>query len=805
MMDRYICIHGHFYQPPRENPWLEAIEQQDSAAPYHDWNARITKECYWPNAHARLMDDDGWLCRAISNYARMSFNFGPTLLSWLEAESPTTYAAILRADASSRERFGGHGSAMAQAYNHLIMPLASGRDRRTQVRWGIRDFEHRFGRMPEGMWLPETAADVPTLEALAEAGIRFTLLAPRQARRWRAIGDDEWTACPPGDGCIDPSRPYLHRLPSGREIALFFYDGPISQAVAFERLLDSGAAFAQRIETAFHDGRDGAQLAHIATDGETYGHHHPYGEMALAWVLDDVEHREDITLTNYAQFLADRPPRHEVEIHEGSSWSCVHGIERWRSDCGCSTGGRPGWSQAWRGPLRRGLDALSGRLAHVFEQAAARYLTDPWAARDDYISVILDRSDVSVDRFFDAHGVADLSDEGRIRALELLESQRHAMLMFTSCGWFFDDLAGIETVQVLRYAARAAQLAERFAGADPASVLLAELDAAESNPPHRRGGRRIWEEDVLPSVITLAGAGAHFAVSTLFDGEERARDFYCFHADVLDAREHDGGRARLRIGRARLTSTITRESEDIGFAVLHLGDHIINGGARPYAGADRHAAMAEELRSAFEVADFAAIITLMNAHFGTSHYSLSSLFADEQRHVARQVLAGTIETLEETYSRLHAEHTPLIRFLGGLGIPAPRALLLPAEFVINHDIAGELDAGAPDPERIRALFAEGQRQAIRFDRERLVRRFELMLERLARAASASDDPTDDLLRLAMLVRLTADSPVPIDTGPSQLTLYRAAQRWLAPDAPEVPRVAEALRQAAEVLRVRVPS
>jgi alpha-amylase/alpha-mannosidase (GH57 family) len=337
-MQRYVCIHGHFYQPPRENPWIEAIEQQDSAYPYHDWNDRITVESYGPNAEARILDAHDRIVHIVNNYAKISFNFGPTLLAWMREHARATYDAVIDADRESIAHYG-HGSAIAQAYNHLIMPLANPRDRNTQVVWGERDFQYRFGRKPEGMWLPETAVDIATLEVLAEHGIRFTILAPHQAASVRRIGDRDWSDV--RGARIDTRRAYLQRLPSGREITLFFYDGPASRAVAFEHLLRNGEHFAQRVLGIL--GNDGdPQLAHIATDGETYGHHHRHGEMALAYALHHIEQRQLATCTNYASFLAAQPPRHEVMIEEMTSWSCAHGVERWRSDCGCHTGGGPG-------------------------------------------------------------------------------------------------------------------------------------------------------------------------------------------------------------------------------------------------------------------------------------------------------------------------------------------------------------------------------------------------------------------------------------------------------------------------------
>ncbi|HEX9889046.1 MAG TPA: hypothetical protein VGA69_06180, partial [Nitriliruptorales bacterium] len=343
-MERFVCIHGHFYQPPREHPWLEAIERQPSAYPFHDWNERITAECYEPNGAARVLDDEGRILRLVKNYARISFNVGPTLLRWMQVQAPDTYAAILEGDRRSIQRFG-HGSALAQAYHHAILPLANERDRRTEILWGIEDFRHRFGRDPQGMWCAEAAVDVGTLDELAGQGVGFTVLSPYQAQGVRRIGDGAWTDVT--GGAVDSTVAYRVGLPSGRDITVFFYDGERSRAVAFEGLLDSGAQFAERLIEGLDDGNDGPKLLHIATDGESYGHHHRHGEMALAFALQRIEETDGVELTNYAAFLDRFPPEHEAQILAPSSWSCAHGVERWRADCGCTTGGHPGWNQAW--------------------------------------------------------------------------------------------------------------------------------------------------------------------------------------------------------------------------------------------------------------------------------------------------------------------------------------------------------------------------------------------------------------------------------------------------------------------------
>ncbi|OGQ79875.1 MAG: hypothetical protein A3F90_06550 [Deltaproteobacteria bacterium RIFCSPLOWO2_12_FULL_60_19] len=501
MADRAICIHGHFYQPPREDPWTGRVEQQISAAPFHDWNARISAECYAPNTASPILGAGDQVIKTVNNYAAMSFNFGPTLLSWLERRRPAVYRAILEGDRLSRGRYSGHGSAIAQVYNHMIMPLAGRRDKKTQTVWGVKDFERRFGRQPEGMWLPETAVDIETLEVLAEAGIKFTILAPHQAQRVREIGGGEWRDV--SGGKIDPTEAYLCSLPSGRVMSLFFYDGQLALDVAFRDVLNNGEHFAGRLQRAFRDEKDRPQIVHIATDGETYGHYRAHGDMALAYCFHAIERDGLGRLTNYGEYLANHPPAREVEIVERSSWSCAHGVERWRADCGCGSGMHPGWTQAWRKPLREAMDWLRARLGAIYEEEARPYFRDPWEARDDYIELLLDRSADTARRLLKRHALRKLTREERQKVFKLMEMEKHGMLGYTSCGWFFDDISGIETVQVMRYAARAMELAQELRGIELEPEYVRLLESAPSNA--YGDGARVYELLVRPSRASRAG------------------------------------------------------------------------------------------------------------------------------------------------------------------------------------------------------------------------------------------------------------------------------------------------------------
>ncbi len=560
MTDNYLCIHGHFYQPPRENPWLEFIERQDSAHPFHDWNARITRECYGPNARARLQGAGGRIRRLISNYEAMSFNFGPTLLSWLEKAHPWIYREILSADHAGRRRYGGHGNALAQIYNHVIMPLASTRDKVTQIRWGLADFERRFGRPAEGMWLSETAVDRETLSLMAREGVRFTILSPDQAKRVRPLNakdTTEWEDV--SGGRIDPSRAYRVLLDGSgtSHIDIFFYHGPISRAVAYERLLASGERYLARIEEAFPKHRNGARLLSVATDGESYGHHSTFGEMALAWLFDHLAERDDIEVINCGLFLERFPPEHEVELIENSSWSCAHGVERWRSDCGCRVAQKPGWNQAWRKPLRKGLEWLAGELQAVFEERGGGLFKDPWAARDDYVQVLLQPTSEEREQFLARHGARPLAPEEEVEAFQLMESQRMAMFMFTSCGWFFDDISGLEAAQVLKYAARAIDFVGPRVKKDLESGLLDMLVTAESNNPSYRHGGEVYESLVKPARIDPARLAAHYGLTSLVNHTEGPPEFLRGKVQPIQHRRITGERQRVLVGEVKTFEPMT--------------------------------------------------------------------------------------------------------------------------------------------------------------------------------------------------------------------------------------------------------
>ncbi|MCM0080755.1 DUF3536 domain-containing protein [Geomonas sp. Red32] len=699
--ERFVCVHGHFYQPPRENPWLEAIEIQDSAFPYHDWNERITAECYAANGASRILDGDGRVMDITSNYAKMSFNFGPTVLSWMCIFDRSTYQSILDADKQSIEWRSGHGSAIAQVYNHMIMPLANSRDKRTQVVWGIKDFESRFNRFPEGMWLAETAVDNESLEILAEQGVKFTILAQYQAARFRKIGAEQWT-----EGAIDPTRAYLCRLPSGRTINLFFYDGPISQAVAFENLLSSGEGLAGRLMGGFTDDRDWPQLMHIATDGETYGHHQKFGDMALAAAFHQIEEAGMARLTNYGEYLELCPPEWEAEIVERTSWSCAHGVERWNSDCGCSSGGYPDWNQQWRTPLRAALDWLRDRLAKGFERKGREYFKDPWAARDAYIEVILHREMEQAEKFLGEHAARELSADDKINALKLLEMQRHAMLMYTSCGWFFDELSGLETVQVIEYAGRALQLAEGLFEEGIEKWFLDKLKLAKSNIPQNQDGEWIFRNWVQPTRLDLVKVGAHYAFSSLYEQYEEHSQINCYAVAKEDYTKIATADASIAMGRIHVASEITEEATCLTFCVVKIGSHDFKGGVAQSCDAGGYQAMKEEMTNTFNKGLYSELIGLMDKHFGTHSYSLINLFRDEQRKILNQIFEKSMEESIASYQAMFEHSRPLMEFVKETGMPLPPVFTIAAQPALLAALKTELTKEDIDSEAVQRTITQ---------------------------------------------------------------------------------------------------
>ncbi|HEU5299252.1 MAG TPA: DUF3536 domain-containing protein [bacterium] len=761
---RHLCLHGHFYQPARENPWTDRLELAEAAAPYHDWNERITAECYARNGASRLLDDRQRILRIVNNYAKISFNAGPTLMQWLARHAPAVYEQILEADRTSRRDQYGHGNAIAQVFNHVIMPLATTRDRVTQVRWGIRDFERRFKRRPEGMWLPETAVDLETLEILVAQGMAFTILAPHQARRVRG-GEGAWQDVTPET--LDVSTPYRCRLPSGRTIAVFFYHGPLSRAVAFEGVLHDGSAFAGRLAASLPDDHQ-ARLLVVATDGETYGHHHPFGDMALASALERAEREHGLRLTNAGAFLAAHPPALDVEIAEHTSWSCAHGIERWRADCGCRVAGG---HQRWRAPLREAVTWLAGELAAAYELYGEGVLKDAWAARDEAVD-LLDPAPTATEAFLNRHGTGTEAPERRAAALRLLELQRQAMLMQSSDGWFFDDVAGPETIQILTHAARAMDLARGF-GVELEGPFVERLRAAPGNDERWPHGAAVYEHLVLPRAVGPREAAACFAMTGLVGARSSALGGALTVADLGRSTLATGVHT-VHVGRVRVQSAPTGEDHEAVYALAHFGGHEVHCAVGVGWDEARFSALREALveRSARNV--LSDVVRAIDLAFGPNHFSLRELPLEDRREVLARLTERTLRDLEDGSRRLYQDNRPLMEYLREAGAEVPTPLVTAAVVALTRQLEDELAANGTARLHTRAFELLGELRS--WGREVRADRFEpLLRRRLEQALGGAGHVADRVARAAEVLDFADAAGVTLNLWEAQNAFDRLAR------------------------------
>lgn len=695
----FLTIHGHFYQPPRENPWLESVELQSSASPFHDWNERINRECYGPNSVSKIVDNRNRILDVVNNYRFLSFNFGPTLLSWMEEHAPLAYERVIKADIESVEEHDGHGNAIAQVYNHMIMPLSTEKDKQTQVKWGIRDFETRFGRKPEGMWLAETAVDDDSLRVLVENGIKYTILSPYQALKVKKIKDIDWTDVSWGN--IDPARAYRYYIKSSPDkyIDLFFYDGAISKSVAFDEILKDGNKFIRRLKEGVSDDRDYPQLINIATDGESYGHHTKFGDMALSYVLKVRAAEEGFTIVNYAQYLEKYPPEMEVDLKQASSWSCFHGVGRWKEDCGCSTGGHPGWNQKWRKPLRNALDYLRDELVTIFEKEGKNYFTNTWDARDKYIDVILDRDERTIKKFQKENFVKNLSEEQKVRAMELLEMQRQAMLMYTSCGWFFSEISGIETTQIMKYAARAMQLAQIFSKKDLEKHFLEILSEAKSNFNEFGTGKDIFEKFVKPSIVTTKQIASLWAISSLYQDFEDEEDVYCYRIKKHSYKQVHKGTSKFVMGHIEIQSKITLQKSNVMFALVQYSGGDFHCAIKQFSDENEYIEIQKELFRIFVLNPLTEIIRALDEFFGKEYFTLKDIFIEERRKILQVMLQGKMDKFAQTYQEIYSEGKSSIYHMQSLGLSIPDEFKISAGYTLSKqfndlilDSSGFLDA-----------------------------------------------------------------------------------------------------------------
>lgn len=768
---RYVAIHAHLYQPPRENPWLDAIESQPSARPFHDWNERIAFECYGPNSASRILDEEDRVLTITNNYERLSFNAGPTLAAWLSRHAYATLARMVEGDRLAAEA-RGHGGALAQPYAHPILPLCTRREKRLQVLWGLQDFEHRFGHKAEGIWLPETAADLETFEVLAELGVRFTLLAPHQADRVRGRGGGDWTKVGPEGP--DTGVGYRQELSGGRGLDLLFYRRDVSQAVAFEGLLSDGHLFADRLRSPLAGTPEQEpRLVLVATDGESYGHHHRFGDMALAVALETLDRDPETTLTSPGAFLEAHPPSRLVELAENTSWSCAHGIERWRSNCGCraGAGAERGPAQQWRGPLREALNRLRDGLEEFYERCGRALFADAEAAAEDYGKVVAARTDAVTESFLDGHLKTPEKREDRLQAARLLEMQRHALLMFASCGWFFDRLDGLEPVQILRHASRALGLARSLGGPDLEPTLLDELAAAPGPSRRLPDGRAVWERLVRPAAVSPLRAAAHYGVIRIFGKHpELLRQGFALEGEDLPLER--AGAARLARGRVRVRDRLTGESARVGYAVLHAGGREVDGGAHLASGEDPLPPEAAGIAEAFARSDLVEAGRRLNEEFPGGTFGTGDLLPDLRSEILESVTEEALERLEAYGREVHRDFRGLLLSYRDEDREPPRPLHALAGFVLERELGREARrvAVGARPGGLLTVLAEARASGLELDAseagETLRRALEESLALLGESEGASGSA---LIRALSLLEV-------VEALPSRPSLWEARNR-----------------------------
>ncbi|MDX2020032.1 MAG: DUF3536 domain-containing protein [Deltaproteobacteria bacterium] len=765
-MSTALVIHGHFYQPPRENPWTGNVDREPSAYPEHDWNERIYHECYRPNAFARVVGDFGYIEKIVNNYSFLSFNFGPTLLSWLQTRHPATYLRVLEADRQSAQRWG-HGSAIAQGYNHTILPLCNERDRITQVRWGIADFVHRFGRKPESLWLPETACNDETLGTLIDEGMVYVILSPHQAEQVRPLADDgkssqhSWRYV--GDGSVDPSMPYryFHKDGSGRSIALFFYDGPKSRSIAFEGALASSQALITRLSMGANAE---TKLVHIATDGESYGHHTKFAELALAHALVHQAQAQGFEVTNYGAFIEKNPPTMEAMIKpgpngEGTAWSCAHGVGRWYRDCGCNTGAQQGWNQAWRQPLRQALDILRDAAAERFDTEGRELFTDPWQARNDYIELVLDRSR-SREAWLQQHQARVLTTRERERALSLLEMQRNAMLMYTSCGWFFADLSGIETVQIMKYAERVFDHMDALGIESPREAFMKKLAEAKSNVPEHGNGAEIYRKWVEPLRVSMHRVAAHLGIMSLVEDEPGEGSVAGYRYCRTSFQKNRHGRLTLATGRLELEDIPSGRLTDWGFAAVHMGGVDFYCVCQPYPGGQAFTNNTQKIWSAYRTATLPRLLRLIQESMGPEDFGLETILEEGQHRISELVYGNIVTRFSQQYVAMFESNQRILDMLQEAGLELPEELVRAAEFTLGKRFEEEIRRahGSFDPqayERALQIAAEVKRRGYKIDTSKAGRLFGRTLADVVSGALA--DPSQERFAAATSLAQLSDA------------------------------------------------
>jgi len=721
MKNKYTIIHGHFYQPPRENPWTGEIEPQDSALPFHDWNERIASECYTPNTCSRVLNEESLINKIVNNYVYFSFNFGPTLLQWIEHHTPETYKKILEADKKSMDLNNGHGNAIAQVYNHVIMPLASDDDKRTQIEWGIKDFTHRFNRFPESMWLAETAIDTKTVNLLIEYGIKFIILSPHQADRIRSFNSMSWIDV--STGLIDTRVPYriFHRdnddkVNKKKYLDVFFYNASLSSAVGFEHLLTDAFSFAERIQHSFDSWSPAGQAVIIATDGESYGHHEKHADMCFSAFCTRETANRDFSITNFGNFLEMFPPQFEVVLKsgphgEGTAWSCAHGVGRWCRDCSCSTGGLHNWNQKWRAPLRESFNYLKHEINAMYDKKLKLHVRDLKKLRNDYIDVILNTENKAA--FVKKHVKSPKKSFNKSTMFKLLEAQHNAQLMYTSCAWFFADVSGIEPVQNMKYAAKIIEILDEFTDKDTEAEFLKILDKANSNIQEQGSGKDCYERYVKTSIYQPEMIIGNYAIETFVLNEVTDRKIFHYKLHtVLHEKKHDGSSPVYK-GMVKITNEKTDFIDNFIYYLFvpsykDIHCYILNSD--------------ENLE--FNVSPVNTIEDKIASLTHSKFYGLKDLIGYNRENLIQLALKEEMNRLKRIFNDIYKKNIDLLSSLKQYDLDLPKVLKEVCSFALTEKITKEINRLKKitsakkvykDYEKVRDIYLAGKKSGLKIN------------------------------------------------------------------------------------------
>ena len=772
----FITIHGHFYQPPRENPWTEQIELQPSAQPFHNWNARINKECYKANCFARILNSENLIENIINNFQYISFNIGPTLMKWIKENSKETYYKILEADKNSIELYSGHGNAIAQVYNHTILPLAKNKDKHTQILWGIEDFKTHFKREPEAIWLAETAVNQDTIDVLVEFNLKYIILSPFQACKVRPLGKKKWTDVSTGN--IDITMPYKQYSRDGRSINIFFYNHTISSAIGFEHLLTNSYLLVEKFQQFIWDANRPILIS-TCTDGESYGHHEKFGEMCLAHFIKHSSQKHGLTLTNYGQFLELYKPTHEVQIKsgfqgEGTAWSCAHGVGRWIRNCGCSDGGYPSWNQHWRTPLREAFNWLHDQILKAYQIKASHLLKDLQQAKNSYINIISNRNPENRREFLKKFCTKkNITDHESALIFRFMEALYQCQLLFTSCAWFFADISGLEPIQNLKYAARAIQLIKIYLKNDLENDFLNKLIFIKSNNASQGTAKDIYNKEVKSSIINYKMIVSNYAIVSFILNEFKPRKIYNYNIEPVNHEQRKNINKPLEKGMVWLHDNYT--GEKLGYIYFLFPKSIRN--MRCYT-------LNNKENFEFNITTIETIEQEISILTNEKYYTIKDLFTDNREQIIKLAFSKQMKQTEKMLDKLYDKNIELLETFYETRLPIPKILKTLCEYVYSNKIDNTLikqDSQSLESEKIAETFKYANRLGFNVKSEKIQKDIDRLFKNQLYLLENGPNNEDYVKNILEILNLADSLSLSLDLDNYTNIVYKIINSYSKPD------------------------